>query len=317
MLMAKVGGGCGNQAEHRWGSEPKRAWDLPARRLAAGALGALLVVGCATARPVRPSLPPACNGENRFGAMLRADAEAGARDVVGVVGSVDETQRKKIEKILFWRMVRAVILEGENHNAGVVALRGLTFRDGDGSERPVLLFRSGFTPSPDSAGSCFSSLLAGGVRHVVNLFDGDIPVADLVADERRAAERAGATYSVADDSAGGYGPWRETLRKHYDDPEQRRVASLAVARLIRERILLPDGKPPRGHVHVHCGGGMHRTGMIVGVVERCVNREPMEVVEAHYKRHVGWKSASHPGGLEEGNLRFLRELDCALLEGTR
>ena len=278
------------------------------------ALAALLLVGCATVRPAVPSLPPACNGENRFGAMLRAEAEAGARDVVAVVGSVDEAHQKKIEKILFWRMVRAVILEGENHNAGVVALRGLTYRDAGGREGQVLLFRSGFTPSPDAPGSCFSSLLAGGVRHVVNLFDGDIPVADLVAAERRVAERAGASYAIAgDEGEGGYGPWRETLRKRYEDVAQRRAASLAVARLVRERILLPDGKPPRGHVHVHCGGGMHRTGMIVGVVEKCVNREPMEVVEAHYKRHVGWRSEAHPGGLEEGNLRFLREFDCALL----
>ena len=59
---------------------------------------------------------------------------------------------------------------------------------------------------------------------------------------------------------------------------------------------------------------MHRTGIIVGVVEKCVNHEPMEQVEENYQAHVGWRDAEHPGGYEEGNVRFLREFDCALLD---
>jgi protein tyrosine/serine phosphatase len=104
------------------------------------------------------------------------------------------------------------------------------------------------------------------------------------------------------------------LRSHYDEPDKRRQAMEAVARLIREQIVAPQGAPPRGNLHLHCGGGMHRTGMIAGVLERCVNGTPLPVVEANYRYHVGYRDAAHPGGLEEGNLRFIRDFDCALLQ---
>lgn len=264
-----------------------------------------------------------CNRDNRWGSTIRPDSKAGAADLLAAVAphlqAINDSDRaalaKKLEGLLMWRMVRAVLIEGDTNNFGAVALRGRTFVDEKGAERPVLLFRTGFTPRPAEPDSCFQSLLrAGGVKHVVNLFDGDIPAADLVLAESQAAAACGATYHTAtDEGSGGYGPWRDTLRKHYDDPARRAEAMQSVARLIKEQILLPGGAPPRGNVHVHCGGGMHRTGMIVGVVERCVNGEAPEVVEAHYRYHVGWKDAAHPGGAEEGNLRFIQDFDCALL----
>lgn len=297
----------------------------------------LLALGCAAPRPV-PTPPPApapeaallaaagvdaaalrCNRENRWGQTLRPDSIEAAADIAALLPaplSADEALRKKLQGIVFWRMVRAVLIEGDNNNFGVIALRDRTYIDKDGARRPVLLFRTGLTPSPDQPGSCFHSLLsAGRVRHVVNLFDGDIPVRDLVAAEARAAAAAGATYHTAsDEGQGGYGPWRDTLRKRYDDPAARAQASAAVARLIREQILAPGGAPPTGNLHVHCGGGMHRTGMIVGIVERCVNQAPPEQVEAHYRYHVAYRDPQRPGGQEDGNLRFLRDFDCALLQ---
>ncbi|MSP63953.1 MAG: hypothetical protein EXR72_27155 [Myxococcales bacterium] len=316
---------------------------FPCRLLVAAAMS-----GCAAATPLRPApalpavagehddLDPAllreagvdaallrCNRENRWGASLRGDAREGAAELMALVGpslapGTDEERaalQKRLQGALMWRMVRAVLIEGDNNNLGAFPLRGRSFVDGAGRTRPVLVFRSGFTPDPDSPGSCFRSLLdAGGVRHVVNLFDGEIPARDLVDGEGRAAARAGATYRTAGDGPEAYGPWRDLLRKSDGDPAKRREATGAVARLIREQILLPGGAPPRGNVHLHCGGGMHRTGMIAGVVERCVNREAPERVEANYRRHVGWRDAAHPGGLEEDNLRFIREFDCALLD---
>jgi hypothetical protein len=207
-----------------------------------------------------------------------------------------------------------VLLAGDTNNLGLLPLKGATWTDGDGTVRPVVVFRSGITPRPGAPGSCFASLLdAGRVRHVVNLFDGEIPVADLTAAESAAATRAGATYRTASDDPAAYGPWRELIRSHYDEPDARRRAMEGVARLIREQILAPGGAPPKGNLHIHCGGGMHRSGMIAGVIERCVNGTPLDVVEAHYRLHVGWRDPEHPGGLEENNLRFIHDFDCALL----
>lgn len=263
----------------------------------------------------------ACNSDNRWGNGLRRDAQVGADDLLAALGpaltaSADrDGLRKKLAGLLFWRMVRAVLLEGNTNNLGVFALRDRTYVDAAGGRRPVLVFRSGMTPDPDQPGSCFRSLLeAGGVRHVVNLFDGEIPAADMTAAEAKTASQHGASYRTASDDPAAYGPWRDILRKHYDDPAQRQRATQGVARLIREQILMPDGAAPRGNIHIHCGGGMHRSGMIAGVLERCVNREPWTVVAGHYLYHVGYRDAAHAGGREDGNLRFIREFDCALLD---
>jgi hypothetical protein len=307
------------------------------RRNLTAALTLSLFAGCASAPPAIPTPPESpevsalrsagidratlrCNAENRWGKTMRADAQAGAEDVMALLGphvaglapEAREALSKEVRDVVMWRMIRAVLVEGDNNNLGVVPLKGRTWRDTAGNERPLLLFRSGVTPNPDAPGSCFQSLLeAGGVRHVVNLFDGAMPVTDLVAAEGKAAAAHGASYRTATDE--GYGPWRDILRKHMDDPEKRKAAMDGMARLIREQILNPEGAHPKGNVHVHCGGGMHRTGMVVGVIERCVNGTSPEVVEAGYRRHVGWRDAEHPGGFEEGNLRVIREFDCGLL----
>ena len=35
------------------------------------------------------------------------------------------------------------------------------------------------------------------------------------------------------------------------------------AQIINELILSPEGAPLQGNIHLHCGGGMHRSGMIM------------------------------------------------------
>jgi len=266
-----------------------------------------------------------CNRENRWGALLRGDADAGAQEVAAALGThfgnIAEPQRaqivKKIRDIVFWRMVRAVLLEGDNNNFGVLPLPIAPSREIAGQAGPLLLFRTGLTPAPEKKGSCFQSLLeAGRVKHVVNLFDGDLPADDLVAAEQRAAKAAGATYHTATDAEGqpdAYGPWRDALRKHWNDRAKRDAALRNLARLVREQILLPGGKPPAGNIHLHCGGGMHRTGMVVGVLQKCVSKLPMAVIEVEYRRHTAWKSEQEPGGAEDGNVAVLEAFDCGLL----
>ena len=51
---------------------------------------------------------------------------------------------------------------------------------------------------------------------------------------------------------------------------------------------------------------MHRTGMILGVLQKVVNEEPMAAVEASYRYHVGFENEEHPGGFETNNLDFIR-----------
>jgi len=243
-------------------------------------------------------------GEARSTADQILDELARAR--VTVPDDARDALRKRLIDAVFWRMVLTQIVDGDLHNAGAIPLAGLRGADG----RPLVLFRTGFTAAPDSAGSCVRSLVASaGVRHIVNLYAGAMPTQPLEAAERAVVEGAGGTWYSARSDPGGN--WREDLRE--GDGEARQTAMRAVAELIRSQILRPGGAPPRGNVHIHCGGGMHRTGMVVGVVDRCLNGAPLPVVAEAYKRHVGWRSDTDPGGFEAQNLEFIASFDCSLL----
>jgi hypothetical protein len=228
-----------------------------------------------------------------------------------VVLDVEKTKElnDKIKTAILWRTVRTVLLGGGFHNAGVVAVNGATTPSG----KPLLLFRTGITPYPGLPGSCVRSLLdAGDVRHIVNLYGGEMPTADLDADEEKAVESAGGTYFQAREDDPEIASWREAMRDHGNE-ESRRKAMIAVARLVNDHILRPGGEPPKGNVQVHCGGGMHRTGMVFGVIERCVNGTPEDVVLSRYRFHTGWKSPEDPGGGEQENIDFILGFDCSLL----
>ncbi|MDY0062711.1 MAG: hypothetical protein RBU45_23075 [Myxococcota bacterium] len=264
-----------------------------------------------------------CRPVTVWSTSLRAESQAAAAELLEHLrprlGELAPEQQAaladELRELVMWRLVRYELLQGENHNFGVLPLRGRTWTDAQGKPHPLLIFRTGLTPRPAAPDSCFGSLLAeGGVRHVVNLFDGDIPAADLVAAERTAAAAAGASYFAAEDG-GAYGTWRDLLKRHPEPGEPRTRATLAVARLIREQLLAPGGEPPRGNLHVHCGGGMHRTGMVLGVVDRCLNGSSPEEVRRRYRAHVDYRDEAHPGGAEPENLRFIEEFDCRLLEG--
>ena len=258
-----------------------------------------------------------CNDHRVWSAVLGHEADVVAKEAVaslrrsGVLLPEQALQPalKPLRSAMMWGLVRALIIAGDNNNFSAVTLPTLRTAAG----RPVILFRSGLTPHPDQADSCFASLVgAGGVRHVVNLYAGPMVTADLEASERKALEASGGRYFLAREAPAGMANWRDDLR-HSEDTAGRQAATAAVAQLINEQILRPGGAAPLGNVHVHCGGGMHRTGMVVGVVDRCLNGTAMATIAADYKRHVGWRSAAQPGGFEPDNLRFIESFDCGLL----
>ncbi len=272
-----------------------------------------------TAAFAKGQLAPAdlrCLPRQRWSTSLRADARFTAGQILDELGrhgatlpdDKREAARKQLVDTLFWRLVLTQLVEGDMHNLGAVPLGGLVGSDG----KPLLLIRTSFTPAPERAGSCVQSLVgAGNVRHIVNLYAGPMPTEQLEVAERKAVEGVGGTYYTA--RGDPHGGWREDLREG-DGGEGKKAAMIAVATLIKAQILHPGGAAPKGNVQVHCGGGMHRTGMVVGVFDRCVNKSPWVDVAAAYKRHVGWRSDSEPGGFEPQNLAFIESFECGLLE---
>ena len=303
----------------------------PKRRiLGLSAAIALLVTGCSGASTSTSDLPARgqgaltasgidranvrCNSHQVWNKDLMRDVKAGVAEIVSELDAMEvplqDEQRKQLRKrlrsVVMWRQIRTLLLAGHFNNLGVVPLRGVKTADG----KPVVLFRSGFTPRPGEPGSCFESLVkVAGVRHVANLYAGPMATTDLEKGEKTAIQQAGGSYFLARDAAEGQAEWREHLREGEHDE----AAKKAVASIINNHLLRPGGKAPSGNLHVHCGGGMHRTGMVVGVIDRCVNGTDKETLEADYKRHVGWRSDANPGGFEKDNLAFILGFDCGLI----
>jgi hypothetical protein len=255
----------------------------------------------------------ACAPANAWHSTLMEEAKAATDDVLETLDAnqivVPAEQRavvaKAIRSDLFWRIVRNLLIGARLENIGGVRLPSVKTASGE----PLWVFRSAFTGDPQRPGSCVDTLIAGaGVRHIVNLYAGPMPTADLEAAERAAVTGAGGTYATLRDDPSAQ-QWREQAR----EGEDLRPAMEAVASILRDKILRPGGKAPIGHVQVHCGGGMHRTGMVIGVLERCVGGLDSQSVTARYKHHVGWIDATHPGGFEAGNLRLIETFDCTLL----
>jgi len=253
----------------------------------------------------------ACNSLNVWAPGLRDEAKLSARGLEELLQShlephaVEGIKEELVDHMMWW-MVRALLVTGDTNNLGAIVLNGMEWTDDKGIRHPVTVFRSAFTPNPGDETSCFGSLLeVGHVRHVVNLYDGEMYVDDLEDAERRAAAAAGATYVVTADE--DYGRWRDTLRKNPESGPERETALRAVGRLIHDQILAPGGEPPRGNILVHCGGGMHRTGMVMAILDRWVNDASMDRVTEDYRYHVDWQGPERPGGFEADNLEAIDE----------
>lgn len=261
--------------------------------------------------------PITCNGKQFWNATLRVESKQSAEEMLAelkrlgieIPADKSEAARKAMTEILFWRQVRTTLIDGNYNNLGAIAIAGGKTADG----KPLYLMRMGFTPQPQLPDSCFQSLVrAAQIRHVVNLYQGPIPTDDLEQGETATIAAVGGTYSSARDPAQNSANWREDLRQE-DDAAAKNQAMQVVAHIINDLLLRPEGHAPKGNLLVHCGGGMHRTGMVVGVIERCVNRADPLQVAAHYKRHVAYRNQQDLGGFEQRNLDFIEHFDCSLI----
>ena len=224
-----------------------------------------------------------------------------------------EGERRKEVHLALGYLVRLYFEQARPDNLGGVRLKGRTYKRKDGSVHPLMVFRSGLTLEAGGGPSaCFQSLIkSAGVRHVVNLYAGTFPFHDLIDGEKIQARALGVDYFDLREHRGLR--WRSLVEEEAHFQENLAEAQTRMARLVREQILRPGGSEPRGNIYFHCAGGMHRSGMLFGVLRRCVNGDPLEAIEAEYRRHVGYISDEQPGGYEPLNLRFIREFDCSLV----
>lgn len=222
----------------------------------------------------------------------------------------DEGLNKYTTKFIMFRAIRSLLVDGGLSNFGVVAIAGHKTASGE----PLLVYRTSITANPSKAGSCVASLIgAGGARHGVNLYVDTLPTEDLEVAEASAYAAVGGSYFNV---RGNQDQTEIARRSESSDEAVLDRASRALAEVIWGGVLRPNGAPPRGHVQVHCAGGMHRTGVTIGVIERCINGEPRELWAKNYKDHVLWKSDTEQGGYREPNLVFIERFNCSLINGA-
>ncbi|MEE2959237.1 MAG: tyrosine-protein phosphatase [Myxococcota bacterium] len=217
----------------------------------------------------------------------------------------NDALRGKAKHTLIGHFVRVLFETKRDDNVGAVVLKGY--------EKPVVLFRSGTLVGSDTPKSSLKNLInKGNVSNVVNLYAGHFPLHDLIAQE---AEICG-TMDVGHHNERLANPprqWRKLLDDEQTFEANKEKAMNIVSHVIKD-ILMPQNEVPKGNILVHCGGGMHRTGMIVGIIRRYCNNDSMEDIVADYKRHVAWRSKDDQGGYEDLNIRFIKEFDLSVLE---
>lgn len=68
-----------------------------------------------------------------------------------------------------------------------------------------------------------------------------------------------------------------------------------------------------GNSVLHCYGGMHRTGILYGILQKCVNGLKIEQVINEYRCHTAYKSKEDEGGRNPKNEDVIREFPCQIL----
>jgi len=186
----------------------------------------------------------------------------------------------------------------------------------DKCDPPRLIFRSGTMVDLDKPNSVYRNLIkVANIKHVVNLYAGPFPLGDVYEKEKEIIEQVKGTYHDERKSVPSR-KWRYLIQKEKDYNNKKDEAIDIVSMVIQD-ILLPKGKKPKPgeNVLIHCGGGMHRTGMIIGIIRRIFSsNSSMPQIIDDYRKHVGWKNNVFIGGREELNERFIEEFPQEKLE---
>ncbi|MEN8154466.1 MAG: hypothetical protein ABFR75_10630 [Acidobacteriota bacterium] len=257
-----------------------------------------------------------CNSQNRYSSELKPFSKVSAKSLKQKLdpylneksGIEKKSFLDMLEDHIMWAMVRGVLIEANNNNFGAIVLKGFYWKDKNGVKHPLTIFRTAFTPDPAGKDSCYSSILdKGKVKHVINLYDGEMEMNDLIKAERETAQKHGASYVKTGDL--NYGHWRAAIREFPNPGHEREIAKKNLGKLIREQILNPGGKSPEGNILIHCGGGMHRTGMVIGILQKIFNGRSMDHIKKVYGYHTGYRGKDRPGGFEQGNLDLIEEFE--------
>lgn len=270
------------------------------RNLAAAGLWLVFATACAsipTKGEIGVSVTPAAYGggtgtavsfacSNLAPERVRAPSVQGCDDSVHWDYAVAESRAS--DPALFEKTIVAELTKHQN-------MGGARFRFPSGIEKTV--YRGSFLTANLA---CLDGLVKErNVRSVVNLYRGGLQSHIKLAEEE----------AKAFESFGGRA-YIQVLNYDYSLEDQTKES---LFQRVAEIVRLVETAP--GDVMIHCFGGMHRTGVLFGVMQKCLNHVPIEQVLAEYRCHTDWNSSERPGGAREENETALREFPCEFLSG--
>lgn len=217
---------------------------------------------------------------------LKVDAVEGCSDRVVWNSELDSI--RKTDPAKFEAMVAEQVTRDTNFGATRIPLGKGRFKE---------IYRSSFThKSP----ACLEKLVKDRkVTAIINLYSGEIENnIQMTREESSLFQKFGGKQYL------------RVLNYDYRMPDS--AAQEAIYGKVREAISLMKQAPD--NVLMHCYGGQHRTGIIFAVIQKCLNRVPIEDVLREYRCHTAWESAEKPGGAKPENEKAIREFPCASLK---
>lgn len=213
---------------------------------------------------------------------VRLEKPAECDDTVVWHYDLPQTADKSSDKSFESRVIDNVM---ETSNMG-----GASFTFPSGVKKNV--YRSSFLTGKEA---CLSSLIKDAkVGSIINYYYGTLKSADNLSEEERKmfADLGGKVYI-------------RPLNYQY---KFKKLPKEEIFAKVVEIINLVEHAP--GNVIVHCYGGIHRTGVLFGVMQKCLNKVPVEDVLNEYKCHAAWENEERPGGADPDNETVIREFPC-------
>jgi len=213
---------------------------------------------------------------------LTAGKLSSCSDSVAWSYGLDEIRKSNPE--LFEKTVQEQVAANPNVGSGVFTLP-------DGTKKTI--YRSSFL---SNAPACIKELVSkGGVRSVVNLYNmGDLEShTQLSIDEKAQFQKAGAQV------------YTDILNYQYKFKE---VKKERIIDKVAEIVSVVQSVP--GNVLMHCYGGMHRTGLVFAVMQKCFNKVPLAQVLNEYHCHVAYENEERAGGRSKDNEEVIRDFPC-------
>jgi hypothetical protein len=240
-------------------------------------------------------LPWGLHAEEKPGSSsFRCDLPKPALRVPSVEGCSDRVvwneqldSIRKTDPAKFESMVAEQVTRDTNFGATRIPLGKGRFKE---------IYRSSFThKSP----GCLEKLVKDRkVTSIINLYSGEIENnVQMTREESSLFQKFGGKQYL------------RVLNYDYRMPDTE--AQETIYQKVREAISLVKQAPD--NVLMHCYGGQHRTGIVFAVIQKCLNRVPIEEVIREYRCHTAWESAEKPGGAKPENEKAIREFPCSSL----